>query len=124
MARTAEVGILIRNNGTPLGQIGFTIIDLTGSLSATDEGGGVVDVTGSGGGGGGTNVATQVVTGVQSGNNTTLDLTTLSHVFVAVEAIFRNGQLLTPITDWSLVSTTATVTNVSATDVYQVQYTY
>jgi|SRR5665213_2997911 len=123
MARTAVVSIKIRNNGTPLGVLGFTTIDLTGTLTGTDEGNGIVDIAGSGGGAG-TNVDTQVVTAVQSGANVTLDLTTLPHVFVAVEVVFRNGQALQPIAYWSLSGSTVTVTNADAGDIYMVQYTY
>ncbi len=123
MARTAQVAISIRNNGTPLGSLGFSVIDLTGILSATDEGGGVANVTGSGGASG-TNVATQTTAGTQSGTSVTLDLTTLSHSFVAVEVVWRNGQALTPIANWSLVGNTITVTNADAGDVFLIQYTY
>lgn len=124
MARTAEVAILIRNNGTPLGVIGFTTIDLTGSLTGTNEGNGVVGINGSGGGTG-TNIQTGVIAGVQSGNNVTLDLTTLPHTPVAVEVVWRNGQALTPIAFWSLTGTAVTVFNADAVnDSFMVQTTY
>lgn len=122
MARTAQIAIKIRNNGVPLGSIGFTTIDLTGTLSGSDEGSGVVDILGSGGTG--TNVATETVASVQSGNDVTLDLTTLLHPFVAVEVVFRNGQALTPISSWSLVGSQVTVFNADTTDVFLVQYTF
>ena len=121
MARTGFATIRIRNNGTPLGVVGFSTIDLTGSLSATDAGNSVATVTSAGGG---TNVATEVVTAVQSGANITLDLTALAHVFVAVEVVWRNGQALTPISSWSLTANTVTVVNADAGDVYLIQYTY
>lgn len=124
MARTAVVAINIRNNGTPLGVVGFQTIDLKGTLTGADEGGGVVGITGSGGGGAGTNVDTEVVTAVQSGSNVTIDLTQLSHVFVAVEVTFRNGQAITPIASWSLVGNILTIFNADAGEVYMIQYTY
>lgn len=123
MARTAVVSIKIRNNGTPLGVVGFTTIDLTGTLSGSDEGNGIVNITGSGGGSG-TNVDTQVLAGTQSGSNVTLDLTTLPHVFVAVEVVWRNGQAITPIASWSISGSTITIFNADASEVFMVQYTY
>lgn len=123
MARTAQTNLKIRNNGVALTTGAFTTIDLTGSLSATDEGGGIANVTGTGGGSG-TNIATEAVSGVTSGANITLDLTTLSHVFVAIEVVFRNGQATTPVTDWSRSGNTITVFSATSGEVYQVQYTY
>ena len=123
MARTGLATIKIRNNGTPLGVVGFSTIDLTGILSAVDAGDSVATVTGAGGGAG-TNVATQTLVATQSGADITLDLTTLTHVFVAVEVVWRNGQALTPISSWSLVGSTVTVVNAAAGDAYLVQYTY
>lgn len=124
MARTAEVSIIIRNNGTQVGVMGYSIIDLKGTLTGADEGNGVIGITGSGGGGAGTNVDTEIIAGVASGSNVTLDLTTLPHVVIAVEVVWRNGQALTPIADWSILSTTITVFNADPADVYMVQYTY
>ena len=123
MARTGLATISIRNNGTPLGVVGFTTINLLGSLSATDAGSNVADVTGAAGGAG-TNVATQTLVATQSGADITLDLTALAHVFVAVEVVWRNGQVLTPISSWSLTANTVTVVNADAGDAYLVQYTY
>lgn len=123
MARTAQVAILIRNNGTPLGAVGFTTIDLSGTLSGTDEGSGVVGINGSGGGSG-SNVDTQVISGVASGSNVTLDLTTLPHAFVAVEVVWRNGQAITPIASWTISGSIVTVLNADPGDVFMVQYTY
>lgn len=123
MARTAVVAINIRNNGTPLGVLGFQTIDLKGTLVGADEGNGVVSFTGSGGSGG-SNVDTRVVTAVQSGTDITIDLTQLPHAFVAVEVVFRNGQGITPIASWSLVGNTVTVFNADAGETYMIQYTY
>lgn len=123
MARTGVVSIRIRNNGTPLGVLGFTTIDLIGSLTGMDEGNGVVGINGSGGGTG-TNVDTKVIAGVQSGANVTLDLTTLPHTFVAVELVMRNGQVIQPVVYWSLIGSTVTVFNADASEVFMVQYTY
>lgn len=124
MARTAEVSIIIRNNGTQVGVMGYSVIDLKGTLTGADEGNSVIGITGSGGGGAGTNVDTEVIAGVGSGANVTLDLTTLPHVFVAVEVVWRNGQALTPISDWSISASTVTVLNADPADIYMVQYTY
>lgn len=121
MARTGEPSIKILNGGTLLGY--FNAIDLNGTLTGTDEGGGVLDLTGSGGGTG-TNIATQVVTPTQSAANITLDLTTLSHTFVAIEVVFRNGQNITPVSSWSRTGNTITVFNADASETFQVQYTY
>lgn len=122
MARTAETTIRFQNNGTPvLG--GFNTIDLVSGITATDGGNGVIDLVGSGGGSG-ASVATEIVTAVQSGSDITLDLTTLSHVFVAIEVVFRNGANITPGASWSRSGNTITVFNADSTEVFQVQYTY
>lgn len=121
MARTGETSIKIYNGGTLLGS--FNAIDLNGTLTGSDEGNGVVDITGSGGGTG-TNIATEVVSPTQSSSNITLDLTTLSHTFVAIEVVFRNGQNITPVSSWSRSGNTITVFNADASEVFQVQYTY
>lgn len=123
MARTAVVSIKIRNNGTPLGVVGFTTIDLTGTLTGSDEGNGVVNIAGAGGGVG-TNVSTQVVTAVQSGSDVTIDLTQLTHPFSAIEIVSRNGQILTPIAYWSISGNTITIPNADAGDSYVIQYTW
>lgn len=123
MARTAQTNLKIRNNGVALTAGVFTTIDLTGSVSASDAGGGVATVNGSGGGVG-ANVATEIVTAVTSGANITLDLTTLTHTFVAIEVVFRNGQATTPVADWSRSGNTITVTGAYSSEVFQVQYTY
>lgn len=120
MARTATSGIKIRNNGVALTSGAFTVLDLLSGVSAVDSGDGVSGWTGSAAAG--SNVATETITGVTSGANVTLDLTTLAHPFVAIEVVFRNGQALTPTTDWSRSSNTITVTGATSSDVYQVQY--
>lgn len=122
MARTATSGIKIQNNGVALGTSSFNILNLVSGVSAVDSGGGVSAWTGSAASG--SNIATESVTPVTSGANITLDLTTLSHVFVTIEVVFRNGQTLTPTTDWSRTSNSITVTNATSSDVFQVQYTY
>lgn len=122
MARTGETSIKILNAGVALPG-SFNAIDLNGSLTGSDEGGGVVDINGSGGSGG-TNIDTQLVTAVQSSSNITLDLTTLPHVFVAIEVVFRNGQAITPTTSWSRTGNTITVFNADPSEKFMVQYTY
>ncbi len=80
------------------------------------------------GGGGsssaGVNLSTELLSGTQSGDNTTLDLAGLSHTFSAILLVVRNGQIITPTTDWTRVMNTITVTNASASDVYLIQYSY
>lgn len=122
MARTGETSIKIYNNGVLLSG-SFNSIDLKGTLSGADEGNGIVGITGSGGGAG-TNIATEVLAPTQSGSDITLDLTALSHTFVAIEVVFRNGQNITPIASWSRTGNTITVFNADATEIFQVQYTY
>lgn len=122
MARTAKTNINLRNNSTPLGSSGFDTINLLGSLSASDAGGGVADLTGSGSSG--SNIATERVTPVASGSNITLDLTTLLHTFVAIEVVFKNGPAAIPVNDWTRSGNTITVVNSDPTDIFLVQYTY
>lgn len=122
MGRTTPI-LKIRNNGTALTTGGFTTLDLTSNISASDEGGGVANVAATGGATG-TNITVEVVTAVTSGANVTIDLTTLLHTFSAIEVVFRNGQALTPTTDWSRTSNTITITDAASTEVYQIQYTY
>lgn len=121
MARTGETNVKIYNAGVLVGS--FNSIDLNGTLSGSDESNGIVNITGSGGGPG-TNIATELVTPVQSGSDITLDLTTLSHTFVAIEVVFRNGQNITPVTSWSRTGNTIMVFNADASEIFQVQYTY
>jgi uncharacterized membrane protein YeaQ/YmgE (transglycosylase-associated protein family) len=121
MARTGETNIKIRNNGVQLGNA-FNTIDLLAGIVGADVGSGVVSFTGATITG--SNVATDVVAAATSGADVTLDLTTLSHAFVAVEVVFRNGQALVPTSDWTLLGSVITVTNAVATDQYMVQYTW
>lgn len=121
MARTGETSIRIYNAGVLVGS--FNSIDLNGTLTGSDEGNGVINITGSGGGTG-TNIATELVTPTQSGSDITLDLTTLSHTFVAIEVVFRNGQNITPGSSWSRSGNVITVFNADASEIFQVQYTY
>lgn len=121
MARTSETSIKLYNAGIFLGS--FFGLDLGTGLSATDEGGGIADVVSSGGGGG-VSIATQEIAATQSGSDVTLDLTTLSHTFTAIELVFRNGQRIAPITSWTISGNTITVFNADATEEFAVQYTY
>lgn len=121
MARTGETNIRILNAGVALPG-SFNAIDLNGTVSGSDEGGGILNLTGTGGVG--SSIATEVVTAVQSGGNITLNLTTLLHTFVAIEVVFRNGQGITPVTSWSRSGNTITVFNADASEVFMIQYTY
>lgn len=125
MARTGETSLKIKNNGVVLTG-SFNTLDFAGTIAGTDEGGGVVLVTGSGGGSG-SNFDIQPVTPVTSGSNITLDLTTLPHVFTAIKGINKNGQLLTQADatfGWSVTGNTATVLNAGNTDQFEVEYNY
>ena len=122
MSRTTPI-LKIKNTGTLLGGGAFTTLDFQSPLSGSDSGNGVAAVNDSGGGSG-QNIATEVVAAVTSGSNITLDLTTLSHTFVAVEVVFRNGQGTTPVTDWSLTGSTVTVTGASSAEIFMIQYSY
>lgn len=121
MARTGNTNVKIFNAGVLLGS--FNAIDLNGTLSGSDEGNGVVDISGSGGGTG-TNIATEILTPTQSSANITLNLAALTHTFVAIEVVFRNGQNITPVSSWSRSGNTITVFNADASEIFQVQYTY
>ena len=120
--RTAQTNIKLRNNGTPLTAGAFTTLDLLTGLSAVDSGGGVAGVSGTASAG--SNIATERVTPVTSGSDITLDLTTLSHPYVAIEVVFRNGPATTPTLDWTLSGSTITVFNADNTEIFQVQYTF
>lgn len=119
--RTAKTTIGIRNNGV-LVPGDFDTIDLLGTLTGANQGGGVVGITGSGGSS--ANIDTRVVAATQSGANITLDLTTLPHTFTGIEFVTRNGPVTTPVLDWSLSGNTITVFNADASEIFQVQYTY
>lgn len=123
MARTSQLSLKIKNGGVALGTGGFNTIDLLGTIVGADEGNGSVSFTASGGGTG-ANIATEPLTPTTSGSNITLDLTGLSHTFIAIEVVFRNGQALTPTTEWTRSSNIITVTGATNSDLFQVQYTY
>lgn len=122
MARTAQTNLKIKNAGVPLTAGAFHTVNLLGSLSASDAGSNVADVTGSSAAG--SNVETEVVTGTQSGTDVTFDLTGLAHTFVSVEVVFRNGQALKPTTDWILTGNDLTIYSADAGEVFMIQYIY
>lgn len=77
--------------------------------------------------GSGSNVATQKLTGVQSGSNVTIDLAGLSHPFSVILGVYKNGQLLDPSDPsfgWSRIGNIITVLNGFDTDAYLISYTY
>lgn len=119
--RTAKTTLKIQNAGVLLGS-SFDTLNLISGVSAVDSGNGVAGVTGSAASG--ANVAVDRVTPVTSGSNITLDLTTLSHTFVAIEIVFRNGPATTPTQDWTRSGNTITVFNADNTEIFQVQYTW
>lgn len=122
MARTAQTNIKLQNNGVAIGSGGFSILNFISGISGVDSGNGIAGLTGTAASG--SNVATETISAVQSGSNITLDLTTLSHAFVAIEVVFRNGQAITPTTSWSRSTNTITVFNADASEIFLVQYTY
>lgn len=96
--------------------IAGTGVTLTSSMVG---GRGVVTVSTSG-----ANIATEALTGVQSGNNVTLNLAGLAHTYSAIVWVSRNGQILTPTSSWSRVGDTITVLNASAGNSFLINYTY
>lgn len=106
------------------------IIDFvgTGLTSVVRSKDGIVTVTLNGGGGGGsTNVATEKLTPTTSGSDITLNLALLSHTFVTIQWVSKNGQVLDPSDGsfgWIRVSNTITVLNAGDADVFLVHYTY
>lgn len=115
-----DEGITLTSN---VGSINFVGSGVSGSVIGSD-----VTETITGGGGGGTNVVTEVVSGVQSGNNVTLDLTSLAHTFSTVLLVTKQGQILTPNNTtygWTILGNIITIYNALASNEdYQVQYTY
>ncbi len=115
---------------TPVGQDIRKIIFTGTPVSVTRVGDGVavVTVTSTGGGGGGGSssiaVATDALTGTAVGSDVTLNLASLANTPLTVLAISREGQVLTPVSDWSVSGGVVTVTNADATDTFLVTYTY
>lgn len=88
---------------------------------------GTLDLVGTSGAGGGSNTAIQSLTPTQSGSNITLDLTGLSHPYISIQGVYKNGQLLTagdPTFGWSKTSDTITVLNAFDTDQFQILFVY
>ncbi len=80
---------------------------------------------------GSTNIATEQVTAVQSGDHVTIALAQLAHVASSVLLVSRNGQVLMPNgsaglpgSSWSQAGSTITVYNADAGDIFLVQYLY
>lgn len=80
------------------------------------------------GGGSGSNIATEKLTGTQSGTSVTLNLLSLSHTYTSVEWVSRQGQILTPTTGvpsgWTQSGDIVTVTNADASEDFLVNYKY
>lgn len=91
------------------------------TLTKTSDGGYIITSTG---GGTGTNSLTEKVTGVQSGTDVTLDLTTLAHTPSVILFVTRQGQILTPTDDWTQTGDIITVGNADASEIFLVTYTY
>ncbi len=76
------------------------------------------------GGAGSANVASELLIGTQSGSDVTLDLSGLSHPFVQIFGVYRNGQKVTPNVTWTRSGSTITVFNASASNAFLIDYTY
>lgn len=74
----------------------------------------------------GANTAVETLTPTQVGADITLNLTGLSHTFVSILGVTRQGIFQNPSTTdgWSRSGNTVTVKNASGSDTYQVMYTY
>lgn len=105
----------VRGGGDTVGAgTGISIVNIGGVrvISATSSG---------------ANVATEQLTPTQAGSSVTLNLTGLTHTFIAILGVYKNGQLLIPSDatfGWSRIGNTITVLNAFDTDSFQVQYTY
>lgn len=82
-------------------------------------------------GGSGANIATEVVTAVQSGTDVTIALSQLAHTYSSVLLTAKNGQILIPNgnaglpgSSWSQSGNVVTVYNADATESFQIQYSY
>jgi hypothetical protein len=80
---------------------------------------------------GGSNILTEQVTAVQSGDHVTIDLTQLANTSTGVLLVTRNGQVLLPNgsaglpgSSWSQSGSTVTVYNADASEIFLVQYMY
>lgn len=123
MARTAKKKIGIYDHGVLL-TADADSIDFEGAGVVSSIFNNAVTESISGGGSGGSSIATEKLSGTQSGNNVTLNLASLAHSFTGVLLVMRNGQGLTPLTSWSISGSTVTILNAFAGDDYLVQYTY
>lgn len=112
----------IMDEGGSLGQ-DIQRVDFRGAGVTATRVGTTVVVT-IAGGGAGTSVAVERLTGTQSGNNVTLDLTALSHTPTGTLWVSRQGQIQTPTADWTQAGSTVTVNNADAGEVFLVAYTY
>lgn len=129
IGRSGGQHIVFRNNGGVEMQ-DIQTIDFGSGLTIARSAPGYLLVTAAGGSG--ANIATDDVAATTSGANVTIDLTTLSHSFVAIQLVFRNGQALPPVASapadgssgYKIVGTTLTVYNATNTDDYLVSYTY
>jgi hypothetical protein len=70
------------------------------------------------------NIATEIVSATQSGVDVTINLTSLSHTLSAIQIVFRNGQGLTPTSDYSITGNTLTIFSANAAEIFMIQYTY
>jgi len=116
-------GGLMRVRGTDFEMQGVSQIYLGNNLVATRLGDGSVRIDAQGGASG-VNIITEELSGTQSGNDVTIDLTDLSEVYDTVQFVTRQGQILAA-SDWSKTGDIITIFNAdAATEKYSVQVTY
>lgn len=113
----------VRSSSGAFDMQGVSKIMFGNNLTITRMGDGSIRVDALGGASG-TNLLTEEIAGTQSGANVTLDLTTLSQVYTALQFVTRQGQILSA-TDYSLSGDVITIFNAdAASEKYSVQVTY
>jgi hypothetical protein len=102
---------------------GISRITAGSNMTVTSDGNGGYVIASTGGSG--SNTLTEKVTGIQSGTDITLDLTTLAHTPTSIMFVTRQGQIITPVVDWTgPVASIITVGNADSSEVFLVSYTY
>lgn len=117
--KVMDEGVTIVN---PANSFDFVGGGVTATAPATDQA--QISIPGAAAG---SNSAVEKLTGTQSGTSVTLDLTGLANTFVAIRAIFKDGQALTPGDTqfgWTRVTNTITILNADAGQAFLVDYTY
>lgn len=116
-------GHVIQDEGVSLTQ--RTNLNFVGAgVVASDDAGNDATVITIPGGGGGLSATQEVLAGAQDGADVDLTLSGLAQTYVEILGVYRNGQLLTPTTDWGIAAGVITVYNADAGEVFQIAYTY